>query len=155
MTQGEKNQLTSRAGEYYVAAELNRRGAYAVTFAGNMPNIDIIASNSDKTRVVNIQVKTKRSPSWQTSIDQGKRCNKLRMPETSFWVLVHLDDSREHPQYWIVPKWWISNNIYEVHRKYLMRHGGHRARNPKSKHHAIDMKRIAQWKDRWDILGIL
>jgi hypothetical protein len=33
-----------QAGEHYVAAELHRRGAFAVTFSGNMPNIEILAS---------------------------------------------------------------------------------------------------------------
>ena len=32
-----------QAGEHFVAAELHRRGAYAVTFSGNMPNIDILS----------------------------------------------------------------------------------------------------------------
>lgn len=44
MATGARNQQTGRAGEHFVAAELNRRGAYAVTFAGNMPKIDVMAS---------------------------------------------------------------------------------------------------------------
>lgn len=32
------------AGEHYVAAEICRRGGYAVTFSGNMPGIDVLAS---------------------------------------------------------------------------------------------------------------
>jgi hypothetical protein len=38
-------QQVARAGEHFVAAELHGRGAYAVTFAGNMPEIDILASD--------------------------------------------------------------------------------------------------------------
>jgi hypothetical protein len=30
-------QQVGRAGEMFVAAEIHRRGGYAVTFAGNMP----------------------------------------------------------------------------------------------------------------------
>lgn len=33
---GIRNQQTGRAGEFFVAAELNRLGANAVPFAGNM-----------------------------------------------------------------------------------------------------------------------
>jgi hypothetical protein len=29
-----------------------------------------------------------------------------------------------------------------------------RARSPGSTHHAIDRRRIEEWRDRWDILGI-
>ena len=45
----------------FVAAETHRRGGYAVTFAGNMPEIDILATDASNTRRVSIQVKTKTS----------------------------------------------------------------------------------------------
>ena len=61
MATGAKIQQTARAGEHYVAAELNRRGAYAVTFAGNMPKIDILASDIGQKRTVQVQVKTRRT----------------------------------------------------------------------------------------------
>ena len=150
---GAKNQQTARAGEYYVAAELNRRGAYAVTFAGNMPKIDIMASNLDQSRIVTIQVKTKRSGTWHASIDEGRPCEP-RVPETAFWVFIDIGSSKKHPEFWIVPDWWIRNNIHKTHQDYLNRHGGKRARSPKSKHHAIDEKRIKQWKDKWGLLDV-
>ena len=62
---------TGRAGEHYVAAELNRRGSYASPFAGNVPGIDIVATNNDRTAVVYIQVKTKQKGNWQLSISHG------------------------------------------------------------------------------------
>lgn len=49
-----RNQQTARAGEYFVAPELNRRGANAVTFAGNMPDSGtplILESRKIETRV--------------------------------------------------------------------------------------------------------
>ena len=50
-------QQVARAGEMFVAAEIHRRGGYAVTFAGNMPGIDILASDAADTRRISIQVK--------------------------------------------------------------------------------------------------
>jgi hypothetical protein len=150
---GARIQQTARAGEHYVAAELNRRGAYAVTFAGNMPKIDLIASNLDQSRLVNIQVKAKRTGTWQTSIEEGKRCGKPRGPEISFWILVAIS-VKEYPEFWIIPEWWIRNNIYKTHQAYLKKHDGRRKYGSESKHHSIDEKRIKQWKERWDILGI-
>jgi hypothetical protein len=41
-------QQVARAGELSVAGNLNRRGAYAVTFVGNMPEIDILASDQGR-----------------------------------------------------------------------------------------------------------
>jgi len=89
MATGARNQQTGRAGEHFVAAELNRRGAYAVTFAGNMPKIDILASNLERTRTVHIQVKTRRSGTWQTSVDEGRK-GKRSSNETNFWIFVNL-----------------------------------------------------------------
>ena len=51
---------TGRAGEHYVAAELNKRGAYASPFSGNVPGIDIVATDDGRERMAYIQVKTKR-----------------------------------------------------------------------------------------------
>ena len=53
--------MRGRAGEHFVAGELNRRGAYASPWAGNLPDIDIVAMNADREKAVFIQVKTKGS----------------------------------------------------------------------------------------------
>src|SRR6266404_468696 len=50
--------LTGIAGEYFVAAELSRRGYVASLTLRNTRGIDILASNSDATKSVGIQVKT-------------------------------------------------------------------------------------------------
>jgi Holliday junction resolvase len=59
-SRGGRTQRVARAGEYFVVAELNKHGAYAVRFAGNMPKINVMACNHDQTRTIHIQVKTKR-----------------------------------------------------------------------------------------------
>jgi hypothetical protein len=148
-------QQVARAGEHLVAAELHRRGAFAVTFAGNMPRIDILASNAEQTRTVMIQVKTKRSGTWQASTRAG--IPREAVPEEQrFWVFVDLrKNANEPPVYYIVHEWWIQNDIHEAHQAYLSRAGGTRTRNPESTHHAIPLSRIKDSKDRWDRLGIL
>jgi Holliday junction resolvase-like predicted endonuclease len=151
MATGIRNQQTGRAGEHYVAAELNRKGAYAVTFAGNMPGIDIVASNSDRSRTIFIQVKTKRSGTWQSSIDEGFKCKPKKIDD-NFWVFVDISKDDQQPDYYVVPDSWIRNNIYEEHEAYIAKKGGKRPFAPKSKHHGISVKRIQEWKDRWDIL---
>jgi hypothetical protein len=156
-TRGARNQQVGRAGEYFVVAELNKRGAYAVPFAGNMPKIDLMACNQDQSRTVHIQVKTKRGGrSWHSSI---VGCGPMEPPATSsdvteFWVFVDLGDLSTSPRYWVVPDWWIRNDIYKTHQAYLASHGGKRARNQDSKHHAIDERRLQEWQACWGILGI-
>lgn len=150
---GARNQQTARAGEYFVAAELNRRGAYAVTFAGNMPIIDVLATDLAQTRTVSIQIKTRRSGSWQTSINEGRECTPNE-EETKFWIFVDIGKIELSPAYYIVPDWWIRNNIYEAHKEYLSRHSGSRPVSSESTHHSIPEKRIRQWKNQWDLLKL-
>ena len=147
-----RSDQVGRAGEYYVAAEVTRRGGYAVTFSGNMPGIDIIASDVTHERKITIQVKSKTSGDWQTSIKRGRAWAE-DPGDGRYWVLVDLGPDR--PRYFVVPAWWIENDIYIAHQDYLARHGGERAVNPDSTHHRITTKRVAVWEDRWDVLGIL
>ena len=64
--------MTGRAGEHYVAAEINRRGAYASPFSGNVPGIDVVAADHSGKRTVYIQVKTARRGSrWHVSVKHG------------------------------------------------------------------------------------
>lgn len=61
-SRGISKQQVGRAGKYFVVAELNKRGAFAVSFAGNMPKIGLIACNSDESHtVLNLRL-LKKSP---------------------------------------------------------------------------------------------
>jgi Holliday junction resolvase-like predicted endonuclease len=51
-------QLSGIAGEYYVAAELSRRGYLAAITLRNSEGIDILVSNIDGNKLFSIQVKT-------------------------------------------------------------------------------------------------
>lgn len=148
-------QQVARAGEHFVAGELHRRGAYAVTFAGNMPKIDVLASDKQQLRTVFIQIKTKSGASrgWQTSITAGQQRDS-KTDETRYWVLADLKWPGEAPDYFIIPEWWIQNDIYTAHQQWLVLHSGVRPRTPGSTHHLINRERIEEWRDRWDILGI-
>lgn len=96
-------QQVSRAGEHFVAAELHRRGAYAVTFAGNMPRIDILATNTEQTRTAAIQLKTMTARTWQTSITRGRRREEPTEEDTHFWILVELKKPPAQPEFYVVP----------------------------------------------------
>ena len=136
-------QQVGRAGEMFVAAEIHRRGGYAVTFDGNMPGIDILASDLTDSRRISIQVKTKRSGTWHARFPRdGAECPE-DSGETSYWVYVDLGG--EHPEYFIAPRCWVRNDIWQVASAYLSssekKHGhprGERAsRDPRQPGRAI------------------
>jgi hypothetical protein len=147
------SQQVAYAGENFVAAEIHRRGGYAVTFSGNMKGIDLLASDASHDRKIDIQVKTKTAGAWQTQIR-----TRIRQAEPddvkSFWILVDLHKDGSVPDYYIVPTWWMVNDIIDAHQAYLDKYGGNRAKNNDSPHHAIPTARVQQWKNRWDVLGI-
>ncbi len=120
-----------------------------------MPRIDILAGNAEQTGTVLIQVKTKRSGTWQASVRAGMP--REAVPEEQrFWIFVDLRENPiEPPAYYIVDEWWTQNDIYVGHQAYLKRADGTRTRSPDSPHHAIPLSRIMDSKDRWDRLGIL
>jgi hypothetical protein len=72
--------------------------------------------------------------------------------ETSFWVFVELGG--EHPAYFIAPRWWVRNDIWRDHIAYLARYQQKYGHPRESEHHGIQTRRVEQWRDRWEVLGI-
>lgn len=52
------NNLTGVTGEYFVCAELGKRGILALLTPKNNPLFDVVAVSLDAKRTVTIQVKT-------------------------------------------------------------------------------------------------
>ena len=162
MTTRPPNFLTGRAGEHYVAAELCKRGTYAVAFMGNMPEVDIVASNLDRTHTAYIQVKTRKAQrtkkkrkvvgNWYTKSGEG--CKEPK--ENAFWVFVSLPPDAEEPvRYFIIPDKWMRDDIKGEH----VRHEEHwKKNNPgkdislRSDMHIVGLHRIDEWEGRWDLL---
>jgi len=66
MAIGLSTQLTRQIGEHLVTAELGRKGIIATPFAGNVPEIDIVAHANGVT--TGIQVKSINKGAWQFDI---------------------------------------------------------------------------------------
>jgi hypothetical protein len=146
-------QRVGGAGQFFVAAELNRRGAHTAIFLGNMPKIDLVATNVEQTRTVSIQVKTRRAGTWHAN-NRDAEPREENSKDDRFWIFVDLSNKDQHPDYYIVPEWWLKNNMYEVCVAYEEKKG-RKVKFPfKSEHHSIPLSRIEQWGDRWDVLGL-
>jgi hypothetical protein len=143
---------TNREGRKIVEAELLRRGAGSVISSGTR-KVYLHASNRDGSRTVQIRVKTKRKENWHSTIVEANPVDTSSdlENENSFWVFVDLGSE---PRFWIVPDWWIRNDIYEKHERYLEEHDGRRPINDDSDHHSIDENRLEEWQDKWEILKI-
>lgn len=142
--------LSGVAGEYFVAAELSRRGYVASITLRNTRGIDILASNEDATRTVGIQVKTNQGAASEwvltSKIEEETTAEKLYM------VFVSLN-GLGIPRYHVVPRGVVAEYAAVNHQKWLDTPG--RGGRP---HKDTTMRKFrdpeGQYLDRWDILGL-
>src|SRR4051812_45231775 len=88
--------LTGVAGEYFVAAELSRRGFVASITMRNSRGFDILAPNENASKTVTIQVKTNQysRPEWMLN-DKAERSFSVDW----FYVFVILNRPDQRPLY--------------------------------------------------------
>jgi len=142
--------LIGVSGEYFVAAELSRRGYVASITLRNTRGIDIVASNENGNKTVNIQVKTKSKgvPDWIV----GKKTEAIR-EENMFYVFVSLKDQQEKSDYYIVPSTDAAKYITQRHQKWMDTPGkGGRPHSETNIRIWDDPDR--KYLDRWDLLGL-
>ena len=117
------------AGEFYVAAELNRRGIFASVTYGAAKNADVLAFNQQSRKTAVIEVKTTASANkkWitgQHSIDKSSINSQL------FWVLVlvpGIEDADASPRFFVFTSKELVGKVSESHAayraKYQEKHG--------------------------------
>ena len=140
---------TGVAGEYFVAAELSRRGYVASLTLRNTRGIDILASNPDATKTVGIQVKTSQNARATWILNKKAETD---IAENLFFVFVRLP-TEGLPDFYVVPRKEVAKDVGESHRKWLATPGrGGR------KHVDSDMRKFTDfdgiYRDRWDLLGL-
>lgn len=109
--------LVGVAGEYLVAGELTLRGYIASITLRNSRGIDIIASSTDGSSSVSIQVKT--------NSDGGSKWILSKKAETfhsenHFYVFVALQDLGQRPDFYIVPSKVVADYTYTSHSEWLL-----------------------------------
>ncbi|MFT3800807.1 MAG: hypothetical protein QM766_06255 [Burkholderiaceae bacterium] len=149
MTSRISGPLSGISGEYFVAAELSRRGDIASLTLRNTRGIDILASNLNGTRSVGSQVKCAqgRAKAWMLNqkVESGEATNLFFV----FFRLNHLDA----PEYYIVSRQDVTAYSAENHKHWLAT-PGHKGQqhndNPLRQFRDPENK----YKDRWDLLGL-
>ena len=103
------------SGEYFVAAELERRGFTATVPMSNTKDFDILAINRDTHRQVALQVKTNRSKhkTWILT----KKSEDISGPKI-YYVFILLNDL-EQPQYYIVESELIAESMREGYKRWI------------------------------------
>tara|TARA_Y100001968_G_C18889418_1_gene495414 strand:- start:31 stop:492 length:462 start_codon:yes stop_codon:yes gene_type:complete len=107
------------AGEFYVLAQLAQRGYIAGKTDDGQTLIDVIATDEETLKTVNIQVKTtgeeRKVPVWMMS-------EKNENPHESLWyVLVEAISEDSLPNFYIFHSEEVGNYIAKDHAAYLER----------------------------------
>ncbi len=142
--------LRGVAGEYLVAGELSKRGIIASITLRNTKGMDILASNSDASKSIGIQVKTtiyprKEYPHWMLSAKADEYYS-----DTLFYVFVLLKGEKERPDFYIVPSKVVAEHTKTTHQAWLNQDG----KNHKDSSMRIFYDKEKQFLERWDLLGL-
>jgi hypothetical protein len=143
--------LSGVAGEYFVAAELSRRGYIASITLRNTRGIDILVSNENASKQVGIQVKTNQNdkPVWLLN---EKAENYFA--ENLFYVFVRLKSRNdERPDFYVVSSAIVAEYTKRTNHEWLVTPGKKgQQRNNSSMRTFRDLDGV--YKDKWEILGL-
>jgi len=142
--------LAGVAGEYYVAAELSRRGYIASVSLKNTRGIDILATNQDGTRSITIQVKTNQLAKREWVLN----CKAEDfVADNHYYIFVSLSGQLSRPNFYIVPSLEVANQITQGHAEWLRtpgRNGRMHVDNKMRKF--IDQEN--DYLEKWDTLNL-
>jgi hypothetical protein len=161
MARNFKTQLAGQIGESLVVAELGRRGIVATAFAGNVPDIDILAYANNTT--VHLQVKAWRSGSVHFDatrfihIDFEGDLQIVRGLDDALdgdlvYVFVKIGDGAGQDKYFILQQRKLQAIILQNYGAFLDKHNGVRPRNPQTTHCAVEMTPLAEFEDNWGLI---
>jgi hypothetical protein len=141
--------LSGISGEYFVAAELSRRGYIASLTLRNTRGIDVLASNANATKSVGIQVKTAQSSKRDWMLNAKI---ETEVATNLFFIFVRLNHL-EAPEYFIVPKDAAARYAAEGHVAWLSTPG-----KKGQPHKDTTMRKFADLKNdylgKWELLGL-
>ena len=152
--ENKSNNLVGTTGEYFVCAELGKRGILALLTPKNNPLFDIVAVTPDASRIISIQVKTmseRNKLGWKLGMNICERKNNPML----YTILVNLTGNEI--EYYIYEYDTLSERVESVYNEYLStpkRDGGERK---DIAFRWFDFKNFNEndyaRKNNWDILG--
>jgi len=142
--------LAGVSGEYFVAAELSRRGYICSVTLKNTKGIDILVCNEDATKTLGIQVKTNQINKNEWILNE--KCEKL-IDENIFYVFVNLKKTEELPEFYIVPSKIVADYTSFNHKKWLNEKGKKgQQRNDSTMRKFKDTKN--EFLNKWGLLNL-
>jgi hypothetical protein len=136
--------LTGVSGEYFVAAELSKRGYLASITLRNTKGVDVLCSNSDASKTVGIQVKTNKGTKRSWILNQKA---EDYFADSLYYVFVCLNNNQKHPDYFIVPSKVVASYCKSGHSNWLNTPGKNG-----QQHKDTLMRKFDDVKEEWNLL---
>ena len=130
-------------GEYYVAAELERRGFTVAVPMSNVDNFDILARSKKTNKQYAIQVKTTTKKTWLLN----KKAETLEANDI-FYVFVRILGDNA-PEYYIYSSKEVAKTVSEYHITWLNTPG---KKGRVHKDNTMREFKDLTNRDRWDLI---
>ena len=161
MVKNFSSKLSGQIGENLVVAELGRRGIIATAFAGNVPEIDILAYRDKKS--IPIQVKALKEGSLRTKADyylniefDGKTQTILGKNEDMnrelIFIIVKVGEQLGEDVFYICDQGIIQDLVLQEHSSFLKKHDGIRPKQPSSFDCSVHLKDLEKFKNKWQLV---
>ena len=109
------------AGEYFVAAELQRRGVHSSITYGNAKQTDVVVFAKESHRAIVIEVKSTGQDSWVVG-------GSIPEPTDDPWIFVHIPgDASKDPRFFVLTQTELHSILKPIgddyQKKYQEKHG--------------------------------
>lgn len=111
--------LLGTAGEYFVMSEMLRRGYIAALAPAGVPNVDIVVTDLEGTRLCSLQVKTRRDLGGDGGWHMKAKHENIR-GERLFYCFVDFGKTPDaRPTVHVLPSVVVADVLAASHRKWL------------------------------------
>jgi len=153
--------LSGQVGENLIVSELGRRGIVATTFAGNVPDIDILAYKNNKS--IPLQIKSLASGSLRTNAKKylnielkGKKqiIKSLNdnVDRNLIFIIILIGKKLGEDKFYIVKQGIIQDLVYNEHNNFLKKHNGVRPRRFDSFDCSVHLKDLESYENNWSLI---
>ncbi len=149
--------LVGNAGEYYVMAELLKRGVIAALAPRNSPAFDILATKGDKTVRIRVKTKSEEYNGWHwMAKNDGSHFRDLYNKD-DFIVLVNLTEETSRLEFFILPTIIVDKWLKDDFEKWVNTPGAKgQPHNPNNRFRHLKFQdysdHLSFYKNNWNIL---
>ncbi|MET4133050.1 hypothetical protein ABIE62_002195 [Porphyrobacter sp. MBR-155] len=161
MARSFKTQLAGQIGEALVVAELGRRGIVATAFAGNVPDIDLLAYKDGQTCALQVKAWRNGSVSFDATrylnidisndIQSVTGLNDELDPDLVF-VFVMIGEKLGDDRFFLLSQRNLQLLMEQGYTSFLAKHDGKRPRNAQTTHNSVTLEQLARFEDDWALI---